>query len=79
MFSGQASGENAKAVGLLAEFMALTGWSFASGEQKPSGFDKPLGGKRMYSTSTTMHAQGLFLLITWMNEIDLSIVVLFCW
>ncbi|KXJ05364.1 Acyl-CoA dehydrogenase family member 10 [Exaiptasia diaphana] len=50
---GQASGENAKAVGLLAEFMVLTGWSFASGDDKPCGFDKPLGGKRMYSTSST--------------------------
>ena len=57
--SGQASSENAKAVGMLAETMAKTGWRLAcketgsnnggggSGDAKPGDVTK-----RMYSTST---------------------------
>jgi hypothetical protein len=58
--SGQASGENAKAVGMLAEFMAEKGWSFVAKELKPNpaGTGKAPSGKRMYSTSSTTNPPG---------------------
>ena len=60
--SGQASSENAKAVGMLAESMAKTGWKLACKETGPSnggggvGVTKPT--KRLYSTSTQAETSG---------------------
>lgn len=58
---GQASSENAKAVGALAESMAKTGWKLASQGTGPNGqTDRgKLGGtKRMYSTSAHTGSPG---------------------
>ncbi|KAL9981221.1 hypothetical protein ACROYT_G009895 [Oculina patagonica] len=58
---GQASSENAKAVGMLAESMAKTGWKLAS---KGTGSNSGTGGgglggtKRMYSTSSHADTSG---------------------
>ncbi|RMX53502.1 hypothetical protein pdam_00017335 [Pocillopora damicornis] len=58
---GQASSENAKAVGALAESMAKTGWKLASQGTGPNGHTDrgKLGGtKRMYSTSAHTGSPG---------------------
>lgn len=60
--AGQASSENAKAMGALAESMAKTGWKLASQGTGPNGHTDrgKLGGtKRMYSTSAHAGSPGL--------------------
>jgi len=62
---GQASSENAKAVGMLAETMAKTGWRLACKETGSNNGGGGLGGakpgdvtKRMYCTSTHADIKG---------------------
>ena len=60
-FVGQASSENAKAVGMLAESMAKTGWKLAckgTGPNSPTGGGGLGGTKRMYSTSAHVDTPG---------------------
>ena len=61
-FVGQASSENAKAVGMLAETMAKTGWKLACKQGTGSNSGSTGGGvggaKRMYSTSPHVGAVG---------------------
>lgn len=63
--TGQASSENAKAVGMLAETMAKTGWRLACKETGSNNGGGDLGGakpgdvtKRMYCTSTHADIKG---------------------
>lgn len=61
--AGQASSENAKAVGALAELMAKTGWKLASqgtGSNGHTGGGGLGGTKRMYSTSAHVGSPGNF-------------------
>lgn len=63
---GQASSENAKAVGMLAEAMAKTGWRLACKETGSNNGGGSVGGgvkatystKRMYSTATHTASSG---------------------
>lgn len=61
---GQASSENAKAVGMLAEAMAETGWKLAREETgsnpgNTGGSKTVHSTKRTYSTSSHAASQGL--------------------
>ena len=63
--TGQASSENAKAVGMLAETMAETGWKLACTQKESNSKGVSAGGmkagdatKRMYSTFTPASGSG---------------------
>lgn len=66
-FVGQASSENAKAVGMLAETMAKTGWKLACKQGTGSNSGASGGGlggaKRMYSTSSRVGTSGNVVLL----------------
>ena len=63
--TGQASSENAKAVGILAETMAEIGWKLACTQKESNSKGVSVGGmkagdptKRMYSTFTPASGSG---------------------
>ncbi len=80
LFVGQASSENAKAVGMLAESMAKTGWKLAS---KGTGSNSGTGGgglggtKRMYSTSSHADTSGKLAQAMLLNGCKVQIKITF--
>ncbi len=79
-FVGQASSENAKAVGMLAESMAKTGWKLAS---KGTGSNSGTGGgglggtKRMYSTSAHAGTSGKLAKVMFLNGCKVQLKITF--
>lgn len=80
-FVGQASSENAKAVGMLAESMAKTGWKLASkgtGPNSDTGGGGLGGTKRMYSTSSHVGTSGKLAQAMFLNgcKVQMKLTVL---
>ena len=87
---GQASSQNAKAVGVLAEAMAKTGWKLACKETESKSGGGGFGGtktgdstKRMYSTSTHAGSPGerVYIILvkgTGCRDCDTGISLIFC-
>lgn len=73
--TGQASSENAKAVGMLAETMAQTGWNLACTQTGSNSKGVSVGGvkagdasKRMYSTFTPVTGSGNYIYVILLRD-----------